>query len=475
MMLLAVVACAGIMVISGLPEIAASATFVLFIMMVAKPQIGAYLFLLANPLIVGIERGKFIPFMRPNEALLLFILGAVSLHILLELLSGKKKSIRIGAIEVAFMILIAAGSVYPLLLHLMMEVSVSTDAVLYSIVLVKYFLLYAFFKKAIVRQDQLLACLIISMLTSTIVALIGFLQVKNLFSVPELLRAYYDNPWTVDLGVTVDRATSTLATSFGVADTMTMNMMIALALFLICRRSQVILLFAAIFFMGGCLSAGSFSGAIGLLVSITAFGFLTGNMLRIAIFGAPLVLAVGVLFSNVIAKRLAGFERQSGLPQSWEGRINNLVHYFLPDLSSGFSWLYGVHPVPRVVAPEYWRDFVYIESGYVWLLWIGGLPFFFAFLFFIWTCLNRLSVHVRTTTATPQKAAAIACVSYIWALLALTLFDPHFTTRGAADLFFPLLAISLMTQVRQDTELSGAIDQHRGFTDPPPCPAGMRR
>ncbi len=103
------------------------------------------------------------------------------------------------------------------------------------------------------------------------------------------------------------------------------------------------------------------------------------------------------------------------------------------------------HP-PRVPAPESWRDFVYIESGYIWLLWIGGVPFLIAFAYFAYVSLGTLR-QVALTRTDAIAAAAAAGFCYLSAMLALMLFDPQLTLRGSADLFFPLLALSLASSL----------------------------
>jgi hypothetical protein len=159
-------------------------------------------------------------------------------------------------------------------------------------------------------------------------------------------------------------------------------------------------------------------------------------------FGGLVAAAASALFWGVIQYRLAGFDRPSGMPQSWEGRWDNLQRFFLPDLLSNFGWLMGVRPVPRVPAPEAWREWVYIESGYVWLLWIGGLPFLIAFFVFVAVSARRLW-RVTCERSDAAGAAAVASLSFLVVVVVLMMFDPHLTGRGSADLFYPLLALSL--------------------------------
>jgi len=428
--------------------IAAPLAVASFIFAMVRPQFGAYLFLLANPLVVGIARGDLLPFMRPNEALLIMISLACAGHLWLQVLSGKQLRIQLTLLDIAFVAILITGSILPALLQLGREGSLTSDDILYSFVLWKYFLLYACFRIAIRQPGQVMVCLIISMAASSIVAIIGLLQVNNLFAVPELLVRYYDNPFGGHVGVLTTRATSTIASPFGVADTMIMNMLIACSLLAIYRRYAVILLIAATLFLSTCLAAGSFSGVTGLMVAGVAFGLLTGWLMYMFAAAIPVLLLAGGALWPVIAVRLEGFSRPSGLPQSWEGRLANLERFFLPELGTKFGWLLGVSPAPRVLAPETWREFVYIESGYVWLLWIGGMPFLIAFFFFMWIAFRTTSMTFRGQHPAPQQTAALTCMAYLVALAVLMLLDPHFTVRGSADLFFPLLALAVALPIQ---------------------------
>jgi hypothetical protein len=192
------------------------------------------------------------------------------------------------------------------------------------------------------------------------------------------------------------------------------------------------------------MASGEASEYIGLTVAIVAFTSLFGSVVR---RNLPLLFGAGALavliFWPVIAHRIEGLGGDQGLPNSWEVRWDNLQQFFIPRISDGMNWLLGVQPAPRVPAPERWREFVYIESGYLWLIWIGGVPFLLAFASFAYSALGTLR-RVARTRFDAVAAAAASGFCYLSALLVLTLFDPHLTLRGAADLFFPLLALSLV-------------------------------
>ena len=120
-----------------------------------------------------------------------------------------------------------------------------------------------------------------------------------------------------------------------------------------------------------------------------------------------------------------------GHASSWEGREANLERFFLPELLSDDKWLFGVRAAPCVPAPEAWREMVYIQSGYVWLIWIGGIPFLLAFLGFAVFALRRLA-RIARARADAVGCAAAAGFCWVASMVVMMLFDPHL--RSAAGL-----------------------------------------
>jgi hypothetical protein len=279
------------------------------------------------------------------------------------------------------------------------------------------------------------------MAAAAIVALVALLQVNNLFGVPQFLFAYYDNPFQNQAQLVTERGTSTIASSFGVADLMIMNLAIVIALLSRGHPQRPLLCLLGCIFLLGCAAAGQFSGFIGLAIMILAVGYLIGRLRQVVLMSIPLAGLAALLLWPVLAERLSGFDTVAGLPSSWLNRIENLQRFILGELGSGFNWLTGVRPSARVAAPEPWHTWVYIESGYLWLLWTGGVSLLAAFAAFVWTAQRSLR-RVMRERAGPTGVAATATLAWIGTMVALMALDPHLTMRGAADLFFPLLALS---------------------------------
>ncbi len=414
----------------------------------AAPQLGAYLWLVASPLVVGLARGDVIPFVRPNEALLLLILGAVAFRVVPLLLAGRWRLPALSRVDLAFGLLVLTGSLLPILTRLGRDLPVDMEDVLYSFVMIKYLLIYGLFRLTITTTAQVRVCLVLVIATALPVAIVALLQVNGLFGVPEFLARHYDQAFSGTTGPVTARATSTVASSFGVANIMIHTCAILAGWFIVYGRPRWLLLGIGVVCLMGVLAAGQFSGIIGVVIAIGVTGWLIGRLRQMVLWSLPVLVLGAVVLWPVVEQRLAGFERESGLPQSWEGRIDNLERFILPELASGDNWFLGVRPAPQVPAPEWWRNWVYIESGYLWLLWIGGIPYLAAYLAFTWVGIQELG---RITRGRPDAIgiAALAGTTGLAMVFVLMLFDPHLTMRGGADLLFPLLALALLDPRQQ--------------------------
>jgi hypothetical protein len=411
---------------------------------------GPVLWLLLSPLIVGIARGSGFLILRPNEFLLLALIGLLLFVSLRKLADGGLQLPPSNMTDGAVLGLVACGTLLPLLLGFGRGTALSSDDFLYSFVFLKYALLYFYFRLSIQSLNDVKLCIVAILTSSAIVAIVALLQAKELLGVPWFLATFYDKPFEGSSGPNALRASSTIASSFGLADSMAMAMSLAVAVSILrptlSQQQRATCIGGAVLFLLAALASGSFSGVIACGVVFAVTGLLVGRFRQLVALALPVAtLGMAVLWPT-IAARLDGFSGYRSLPRSWLGRIDNLERFFWPELSSGWNWLLGVRPAARVPAPEAWRDWVYIESGYTWLFWAGGLPLFLAFLYFLWAIASDLLPGIRLA-AHDMRSVRICALAGTAMIAVLMLFDPHLTVRGCADLYFPLLALAVFCPI----------------------------
>jgi hypothetical protein len=403
-----------------------------------RPAVAGYLMVGLTPLIVGMDRGRLLPFLRPNEALLLVTGGALLARGVWDLRTGARLRPRLGLLAGSLVLMAVFNSVVPLTVMAVRNRPISGDDLMYAIVLWKYLALYAVVRASIRSDAQVRRCLWLSMGSASVVAVVAILQSLGLFGVPRLLATFYA-PYGNDTVLVNNRGSSTLALPAAAADLMIFNLALIGGFWRRYGLRQPVLAVMAVLFVIGTLASGQFSGAIGLVVGMIAIGLVSRRA------DLPLLLGgVGLfgmqLLRPVVARRISGFQRVSGLPESWVGRLHNLRSYFWPQLLADGNWVLGVQPAARVPGNhDIGLTWVWIESGYTWLLWGGGIPLLLAYLLFVAVAAVR-----SWRIAQRPGAVGIAATSVFTAVIVITVlmaFDPHITYRGSADMLFSMLAL----------------------------------
>jgi len=405
----------------------------------AWPALGALVLIVATPLTAGIDRGLAIPVFRPSEALALLIGGTLAARGLTRLRTGHLPRLRLSRVELSIVLLAVTSSVVPLLWMLARHRDIGQDDILYALVMWKFLGIYVIVRACVTSERQVHRCLWASVAVACPVALIALLQSLQIAGVEHLLAPLF-SPFGHSGALLHARGSSTLALPAATADLLIYNLAIAAGLWLRYRRHAWILALAAVLFVLGALSSGEFSSAIGLFIGVVCIAVVTGTPRVLALF-VPAAAIASVALRPVIDRRLSGFQSASGLPVSWTGRLHNLQAYFWPRLLSDWNFLLGVRPSARVAVATQATGFVWIESGYTWLLWGGGIPLLASFVFFVQ---SAAAMAWRAAQRGPAAASAAGVAAFVAIIVTtvLMVFDPHLTYRGSADLLFFLLALA---------------------------------
>lgn len=449
------VALGGVVARSPLLALGAAAAIAVGTAVVLRPAVAAYLLIGVTPLVAGIDRGRVLPMLRPNEALLMLCAAALLARALWTVRTGTRVRPRLGLIAGSLVLMAVFNSVVPLLWMAVRDVPISGDDLSYALVLWKFIGLYAVVRASVRSETEARRCLWVAMTAGSVVAVVAILQSLQLAGVTTLLDGLYA-PFGDATMVTNSRGGATLGLAAATADLMIINLAVVAGFWARYGFRPWVLAPLAALFVAGTLAAGQFSSAIGLVVAVVAIGVVTRRAAVPLVLGLVAV-AAAVPLAPVIANRLSGFDRASGLPESWVGRLDNLRTYFWPRLLAEHNYLLGVQPSARVPSPRTLAlPWVWIESGYTWLLWGGGVGLLLGFGLFVVASIARS----RRLARDPGVAGVLATAVFVavTVLAVLMLFDPHLTYRGSADLLFTLLA------------LMAAVDPISGPTSRPPAP-----
>ncbi|HKC28067.1 MAG TPA: hypothetical protein VKB75_08655, partial [Jatrophihabitans sp.] len=378
---------------------------IVFVLVSLYPALGGYLLIGLTPLIAGIDRGNAVPVLRPSEALALAIGLALTTGALLRRRTGAAQPVRLSRPEAALIAIAVCNSIVPMLWMLARGEAIARDDLLYALVMWKFAGIYLIVRVSITNRAQVMRCLWISVCVGAVVGAIAIMQSLNKFGVSHFLATYYA-PFGYTGAVQHARGSSTLALPAATADLMIYNLAVLAGLWIVAPRWRALLGPLGLLFILGALSAGEFSSAIGLVIGICAIAVITSYPRLLSIF-VPIAGIAFIVLRPVIATRLQGFQSLSGLPVSWTGRLNNLHNYFWPKLFSDWNYVLGVRPSARVPVAYQATGYVWIESGYTWLLWGGGIPLFAAFVWFVSATLRSSWVETRRRFQ-PLNVAALA-------------------------------------------------------------------
>ena len=421
-----------ILLVVAIPFLAAGAW--VFVYVARHPIWAAYLFLATQPFVGGIDRGSLIPLMRPSEFIQLMLTAAVLCGIAVRAARGERLTVRFTRLDRAVVILAAVSSIWPLFwLFARGRLPSSTDA-FDTVVLWRLASLYALFRLVVRTPEQVRRCLWVLLVSASLLSVLALLDSLGIYKP--------GGPWVAQLSDSgTGRGGATLNSAIAVGDYLGYSFAVA-SVWLLRRREprRLIAVMTGLIFLG-ILGTGQFSAWFELIIVVVVVAANTGQIRQLMKWIVPVSIVGAIVAWPVLSTRLAGFGSGQGLlPHSWQGRIDNLTNFYIPRLS-GFKWVLGVRPDTVLPAPETWRVVIYLESGYLWLFWVGGIPLVLAFLWFLRRGF-KTTRQVIATRADDIGVAAIATRAALWCLLILSLIDPHLTLRGGADLFFCLLGLA---------------------------------
>ena len=472
---------------------AAVAAVLLLALVYLYPPVAAWSCVGIAPFIIGFARGQFLPEMRLNEPMFMVLLAGLGLHALVYRGSIGFKWNRFDVATVAVM---AFGSFIPLAVHYGRLRGIGGGDVLYALAPIKFTVAYFICRISIRTERELDLTLKISLITASIVSVVAMADSMNIGGFAYMLSNYVPSGEVI---IDDGRGGSTFGNPIGMGVYATINALVALCYFSLKRGGAVLMRIAFACCVGGIIGSGQVTGLIALAVGTVAFIYINGGLVELTKRLLPMFLVAVVVLWPLIAQRIDQFggyevssQQRDGVEfaeprdqpfaiwelnpgSSWDYRLFNLETYFFPEFEDRTNIIWGVQNEARVAAPEFWRDWVWIEAGYLWLIWIGGIPYVLAFLAFIGVGLyefRKVARRRRGTGEPPGLTEKITGVAFsgLAILFVVQGFDPHLTLRGTADILFPLLGcVGFLLQPLsfwKGTSLDKALYEQPGPTEP---------
>ncbi|WP_156993707.1 hypothetical protein [Pseudonocardia acaciae] len=407
------------------------------------PLFATYAYLCTMPILAGMDRDKLIPLVRPNEALLVIVMAGAVIGAYLRMLRGDDVRPRfLPAVDIPLAVFLLFGTIWPLAsLTLRGQIPTGTEWA-GTLIITKLVGIYFLVRYTVRTEQDIVRAIRFIVWPGAVVGLIAVLQTLKFPPVIALLNTFWASAENAgEIAELGSRGSATLGSPIAAGDVIIISLILVLccgARGILGRQERLIL---ALCLGSGVFAAGQFSTWIAALVGFALIAWRFPEMRRQAKRFAPLGVVALIIGAPAFINRLEGIgEYGVPVPESWMGRYDNLVYLYMPH----FDWvtiLMGVSPNTVLHAPERWREVIYLESGILWFIWIGGLPLLLAFL---WLSLRVLRT-VRPAIRHPGAFGACASsLEIVWLfLLVLTLIDPHLQLRGTGDLIFTLLAITV--------------------------------
>ncbi len=424
-----------------------------------RPALAAAVLLGSSPLIVGIDRGKVIPQLRVNEALLAVLI----VGLLIRALVAPRSRAHLYPADAAVAAVALAGSIVPLVVLIGRRGGFTFDEFVYAFPLVKLALVYLVIRVAVRTSAEAGLVLRAGMVAAAIAGLIGFAQSIGVGPVRTFLSSgLYAGGVDPGAAISSGRGTSTLGSAIGAAGLYLGYLFVALAWLRRPNAPRRFLVAIVVALLIGVAGTAQFTAVIGLVVGGLAFRHLGWSpasvrrsasspdpgrsvaVARLRRVPRPVVIGGGaaglVAGWFVFAPRIAGL-LHGDLPQSWTERWHNLSTHFLSELGLNTNLLIGVSPVTQVRDPRGFVEWIWIESGYVQLVYTAGIPLLATF---VWMMREHLKVGWQNRLQ-PDELGACAAAAWVLGIIlsVLMVLDPHLTIRGTSDVFFPLLALSV--------------------------------
>jgi hypothetical protein len=426
-----------LLVVSPLLALGVTLSTIFVLAALLKPILLCYLAIVAIALTSGMQRGKLIPFLIPNEAVLLLSIG---LALIILLARKRQHSANLSLINIAIILLILGTVLVPGISYLLRGTTFTVRDVLTLLSPIQFVLLFWLFSNIPENNVERQWVLKLMLLCGTLVAAVGLLQAAGINFITSFLNQWYSSAHELK-AADYGRITSLMSAWNGLGIFLMVNILIAWA-FGISRPADLgygIIAAAMILCTVALLITGSYASMIGAVIGILILTLLLRGINRktvVLLLGlTSAVILTLMVFQAFILKR---FESQFGyggsVPATLLDRFRIWQEIYIPAVQQNPIW--GVYlTIPETYA---WQ---YTESQYLTLLFCFGLVGLTAFLLWVGITLIWLIRRFRQHDGLLKPVAAIA-FSIILVLSIAGFTNAVFTYSGTAEYMWILLALA---------------------------------
>ncbi len=437
------------------PLLALACTLVIIVIVVAliKPVFLCYLTVMAIALTSGMERGKPIPYIRANEAVLVL---SVAIAFVILLTRKNRYPIKFHGLEIAVIVLVMGTTIIPGAYYLVRGSNLIFEDAVVLLAPLQYLLLFWLFVYLPNSNRERLGIIKLMLFCGSVVAIMGLLQAAKVGFVTDFLKNWYASPHQA-AALRANRITSLLGAWNSLGIFMMVNLIILWA-FGTSRPHD--LGWPLILIVGGvCIAclvlSGSFAGMIGMVFGIVLITILLGGYLSRRNIILFLIATVAITITIILfrEKVMGRWDEQFGyggaMPATLVYRYELWQGVYWPAIQKNIFW--GTNPsVPSHYA------WAYTESQYLDLLFSFGLVGLISFLG--WNAITLKTLLLRFY----QHGSFLRTVSAIAIAIVIVLFISGFTNAvfsysGVIDYLWIILALVTAQEGLKNSQSMGEL------------------
>ena len=414
---------------------------------------GAYTLFAGSVLTAATARG--IAGLKPGEVLLALIAGSLVVRRLIR----KDYSFAVTPVDIAFVLLLVAGTLLPLLKAVLSGLYISKDMINALAGPIEYFLWYRIMLEAVSLPSKLPNMTRVILVVISFISIIGVLQIIKFPGVENFLLSFFPTYETSE-SPRIHRATSLVGG---------WEILAAIAAYGILLINQIqttdegvktlgkrwnwILIGFLGFNVVALLSTLSTAGFIAIALGYILAWRLNGKLSRTTLYALGAAVVGGLALIPFIVERL-NFQfgtsggtstHHSGVPTTWVARATHWDIVLHTVLLHPASIIFGVQPNFNYPVLAFGST----ESLYLLLLYRGGIIYLAAFAAFI-AIVGRYIWQVRQKAHGFNRQILTGIFVILIVNFTIDVLDAHFFSAGEWQILMTLIALAVGLDLRTD-------------------------